>query len=41
MGLFGFWDNITANDFMHPDNSTTQLTTKPDHLYDGFGAACK
>lgn len=40
-GLFGYWDNITANDFMSPDGSTNQLTLKPDLLYQRFGMACK
>ena len=40
-GLFGYWDNITANDFMSPDGSTNQLTLKPSLLYQRFGMACK
>jgi hypothetical protein len=36
----GYWDNITANDFMSPDGSTNQLTLKPDLLYQRFGMAC-
>lgn len=39
-GLFGYWDNITANDFMSPDGSTNQLTLKPSLLYQRFGMAC-
>ena len=38
-GLFGHWDNITANDFMSPDGSTNQLTLKPELLYQRFGMA--
>ena len=38
-GLFGYWDNITSNDFMSPDGSTNQLTMKPDLLYQRFGMA--
>jgi len=38
-GLFGYWDNITANDFMSPDGSTNQLTLKPSLLYQRFGMA--
>ena len=37
--MFGYWDNITANDFMSPDGSTNQLTLKPDLLYQRFGMA--
>lgn len=39
--MFGYWDNITGNDFTSPDGSSNQLTLKPDLLYQRFGMACK